>query len=77
MKGESTVPAMTMEVSPDLAVEDPAGASAAAKKAAEEASEVIAEDTEEAEPMKALPGVEARTSSPKKISLLCSNEQRY
>jgi hypothetical protein len=77
MKEESTVPAMKMEVSPDLAVEDHAGASVAAKKAAEEASEVIAEDTEEAEPMKALPGVEARTSSPKKISLLCSNEQRY
>jgi hypothetical protein len=69
---------MTTEASPDLALEeDPAGASAAATKAAEAASEVIVAATEEAEPMRALPGVEVKTSSPKKISLLCSNEQRY
>ena len=42
-------------------VEDPVEASVAAKKAAEEASEVNAVATEEADPMRVLPGVEAKT----------------
>jgi hypothetical protein len=74
MRGESTVLATKMEERAGL-VEDLAVASVAAKKEAEADSEVIAVVTEEAEPMRALPGLEAKTFSPKKISLLCSNEQ--
>ena len=75
-RGENSVLVTTMEERRGL-VEDPVEASVAAKKAAEVASEVNAVATEEAGLMRVLPGVEAKTCSPKKISLLCSNEQSY
>ena len=84
-KGENSVPVAKMEKI-EVSVEALAEASAAAKRALEADSEVTVEDTEViveeteviiADPQRALQGVEAKTYSQLKISLLCSSEQTY